>query len=166
MGGFFVPCLVLYLTGMKELTQYLLALLAKREYTVKQLREKAEKKFPELSVEEQKESIGWLKEKNYVSDERFTESFIRQAIRKGDGPMKIQQKLTQKGVSKDIVTGYLSQVEADDQYKSALEAGQKKYPSIAQKEPDVFQQRIKLTRFLVGRGFGYDVIQRVVDNIM
>lgn len=86
-------------------------LLARREHSLHELRHKLRRRFPDqqlLELELQK-----LADENLQSDDRFTESFVRQRSGRGYGPVRIRQELREKGVSDSALTMAFEQTEVD-----------------------------------------------------
>lgn len=99
------------------------------------------KGFPQ---EEIAQTIEYLRERSFVNDSAFAESYIQSRIRRGDGPLKIKQLLFQKGIASGEAETLLRQ----------------QYPAEAQvlRIKDLIRQkssldRNKLMRFLASRGF-------------
>jgi regulatory protein len=142
-------------------------LLGRREYSVSKLREKLQKLFPEKS-EEFSSLIEEFIERDWVSDTRFSEAFIRDQIIKKNGPQKIKQKLRQQGIDDDLITTCLLSVYSrDEQLQLAETWGHKKFEELTRRRPQdsemVRQQKVK--NFLVGRGFDFDVVVEVGQNL-
>ena len=70
-------------------------LLSRREHSQLELRKKlVAKGFADDEVDE---LLLRLHEENLQSDERYAESYVRQRVDKGYGPIRIRQELRQKG---------------------------------------------------------------------
>ncbi len=102
-------------------------------------------------------AIDYLREKNYVNDTRFAELFSQELIqRKQLGPMKVKEKLFQRGVSTDIINDILSNYDHEKQLENCRYHFQKKFKSKRLLESK--EERSKAIRYLQGKGFGWDVI--------
>jgi len=149
----------------KNPRDYALWLLSCREYTVKKLRDKCLEKFPdELEVIES--LIKLFVQKEYLSDSRFAENFIRAQVRQGQGRQKIFMKLLEKGVPKEVIDQTLDlQLETEDVLGPATKLMNKKSVQIKKRYPDLndYEHRQKLTAYLAGRGYGYDVIKECLS---
>ncbi|MDD4121785.1 MAG: regulatory protein RecX [Eubacteriales bacterium] len=62
-----------------------------------------------FSKQEIDEELMYLKELHYVDDERYCESHIRYAMRKGRGALRIRYELKEKGVDEALIQQTLRQ---------------------------------------------------------
>jgi len=133
--------------------------LARREHSRTELFNKLLRKYPELeshlsAVLEQLELDGLL------SDERFTEAYIRYRRNRGFGPLLIRQELRGKGVSNSLLEAHLESGESVWQ-ESLIALVQRKSRGQEDFEKDV-KARQKLFRFCLSRGFSADQIGRAL----
>lgn len=127
-------------------------LLSLREHGRKELAYKLSQKFPEAEkvpglvtdILEKCEQEGWL------SDERYIEAYVRQALEKGHGPFKIQQNLQMRTERDDLVQAYLS-MEDSEWAEIAKQVLLKKYGETT--KPKARNEQAKRMRFLQSRGF-------------
>ncbi|NCP67738.1 regulatory protein RecX [Candidatus Peregrinibacteria bacterium] len=148
-----------------SLKDYALWLLGAREYSVARLRQKCTEKYPE-QLEEIEILINNFVQNKFLDDERFCEVMIRSEIRKGNGKSKILQKLMQKGVSSDLAkTQCDALIENTDLFDPAWTLAEKKKIQIDRKYPDLsdFEKKQKVTQYLAGRGYSFDLIKEVLD---
>ena len=96
-----------------------------------------------------------LLSKRQQSDERYAEERARSLSRKY-GAVKIRQDLKARGVAEDIV----DRVSAEGEFDRAKTILARKYrePATTRKE------RAKRMRFLLGRGFSYEVIRGALSS--
>ena len=80
-------------------------LLAMREHSVLELTEKLLKRSESCDVVYG--VIDALVANKLLSDERFTESYVRSRQNKGFGPIKIRHKLRKKGIKNNMVDDYI-----------------------------------------------------------
>ena len=99
-----------------------------------------------------------LEEKNYLSDERFAESFIRYRAQRGQGLIKIKNELRQRGVDTALVNLALRRANID-WFSLVSEQREKKF---GKHIPDDFKEKARQMRFLAGRGFDSELIRQVV----
>ena len=99
----------------------------------------------------------------FVDDSRYAAAFAREKARlSGWGPVKISFALTAKGISRAVVSEALKEVdpdEADNRMVSVLEA---RYRAL-KGDP---QKKFKLIKFGLTRGYEYEKIAPVVDEIL
>ena len=143
----------------KSLRQRALEYLGKREYSYVELGQKlktylAEDEDFELitAILEDFKTRGWL------SDARFTEQIVHARSHKF-GASKIANELREKGVSQDLIESAIEQVK-ENELDNAFEIWRKKF----KKSPDSREEWAKQARFLQSRGFGFDVIKKVLNS--
>ena len=95
-----------------------------------------------------------LLEKKYLSDERFTEVYIRSRCIRGFGPIKIKAELKSRGVSNHLIQDYLDP-SAAIWFDNAKIEYQKKYVETSIKDYKAWAKR---ARFLQSRGFNMEQI--------
>ena len=134
-------------------------LLSRREHSAQELSQKLQKKgFAENDVEL---VIIRLQDENLQSDDRFTESFVNERIRRGHGPIKIMHELRQKGVAEYLVENYVN-IEEDHWLNIVQLQYQKKYANMKVRD---YAEWSKRARFLQGRGFTSTQIRLAIDSI-
>lgn len=130
--------------------------LAIREHSQLELRQKLLRKdFP---LELINEVLNQLHAENLQSDARFTESFIRSRINKGQGYLRIRYELQQLGISAALLNEYLDENDAQWQ-QLAQQVRKKKFGTALPRDP---KQKAKQIRFLQYRGFSATQIQRAL----
>ena len=97
-----------------------------------------------------------LQAKGFINEERVIESVLHRRSAKL-GTARIKQELQGKGLDPEAVTEALAGLRATEQTR-ALEVWRKKFGA----PPVDAQAAAKQMRFLASRGFGGDVIRRVV----
>ena len=138
-----------------------LELLSLREHGSGELRTKLlQKGYEKAHIAE---VIEYLKEKNYLNDERFADLYSQELIqRKQLGPMKVKEKLFHRGIASQVINSILLNYDRDIQIENCRYHVEKKY-----KSKTIFETReekAKAIRFLQGKGFSWDVIKAVMDN--
>lgn len=133
--------------------------LARREHSRTELFDKLLRKYPEQEtllspVLDQLEHDGLL------SDERFTEAYIRYRRNRGFGPLLIRQELRGKGVSNSLLELHLNCGESVWR-ESLLALVQRKCRGLLGIDKDI-KARQKLFRFCLSRGFSADQIGRAL----
>jgi regulatory protein len=131
-----------------EMRAFAYRLLGRREYSLHELEQRLRQKWPEAA--EIGELVEALAGENLVSDERFTESFVRSRIARHQGPRKIQAELRGKGVSEHLVAKELDR-QAGAWTDLARDWLRRQHPG----ELD-FAARQKYYRRLCNRGFTHD----------
>jgi regulatory protein len=131
--------------------------LSHREYSVKELTNKLSN-YAE-NTEELEQTIRWLLDNNYLSDSRYIESFISTKSKKY-GLLKLKYLLEQKLDNKYLIKDKLNEFDLDE-VSTAITLWQKKYGL----NIDNQEYRQKAIRWLLNKGFGYDVIQQAIKRI-
>lgn len=141
--------------------QYGLFLLGRRDRSVGSLQKKMKDKGHDS--DEIKKAINWLKEKKFLDDERFTKNFIRQKMSaKPVGKQLLKFKLKSEFVPIEIIEKTLEEIDEIIEYKEALELSQKWLEKKSSQDKNIWG---KLGQHLVGRGYDYDIIKRVVEEL-
>lgn len=94
-----------------------------------------------------------------IDDHRFAESFIRGKVSAGWGTVRIELELERRGVDASEVPGWPEDFIEDDEETRAWALVERR--SVPSKNPYE-----KTVRFLVGRGFTYDVAKRCAARLM
>ncbi len=137
-------------------------LLARREHSALELREKLLKRF---GRDEGDVDIGAvlnrLAEQGLQSDERFTEAFITSRERQGKGPLRIEQELRQKGVRDGLIFQYLD--ESDECWLNlAQEVRSKRFGDGPIQTP---REKARQMRFLQYRGFSHEQVREAIASV-
>ena len=145
----------------QEALQKLSALCARAEHSSGEMLEKMRRwQLPEDARERM---LDRLIDEKFVDDERFARLFVREKIRFDRwGRRKIEQALYQKGVASDISRRVLDEVD-DESYVAELKKLIAAKRRSVQAESD-YELRAKLTKYALGRGFGYNVIRQCIDG--
>ncbi len=133
-----------------------LNLLAQREQTALELKQKLGRRFPEYAPLLDG-VIERLQEQGLQNDGRMAEAYLRYRVQRGQGPMKIRSEMIQKGLTGcDIDTAFRRQ--APDWIALATAALQKRFGAVDESERLDRKERAKRSRFLQQRGFHYEQI--------
>ncbi len=131
--------------------------------TEKQVRDKLNLKgYDEEAITK---AIDFLKEYNFLDDKDYANKFVKDKLR-CQGSNKIRYSLMQKGVSKDVIEEELSGIDKENEKENALVLAQKKVNNLRKTESDIYKISNKLYRFLLSKGYGYDIIKDVVKEAM
>lgn len=112
------------------------------------------------------EVLDILEKEEYLNDKVYCEIFIEDKKKlNGYGKNKIKSLLIQKGISKNIFGDFLNEFEYDEEFDNALKMGIKKLELLSNEE-DNFKKKQKIINYLTYRGFGFDVINDVLKEIL
>ena len=153
----------------KEITEQeaylqLAALCAQAEHCQQEMRDKM--KRWELDETAQNRIVARLVKERYIDDERYARAFIKDKIRYNKwGRRKVQQALWLKHIDADIQQRVLDEID-EKEYLDVLRPLLKQKRKSIKAESD-YELNQKLVRFVLGRGFGFDIIRQClkVDDI-
>jgi regulatory protein len=135
-------------------------LLARRPYSTAEVRRYLEKNKTVLPIIE--EVLSRLAQLGYIDDRAFAAYWVENRERfRPRGTQALQHELRQKGITDDIISEALENVDRTD---SAYRAAQERVHRLRGLSPQEF--KTKLGAFLVRRGFGYDIVREVVDRLI
>ena len=120
----------------------------------------------ELNETETNSIINKLKEDDFLNEERFALAFVRDKSRlSGWGPRKITYALKNRRVSEKAISIAVSQLDKESERKNLEKILATKARSL-KKDDAKDVRKAKLIRFALSRGFGYDKILGVVNQII
>jgi len=121
--------------------------LARREHSRRELQQKLRKRFDDEDLIG--EQLDRLAEENLQSDARFAESYARQRVGRGFGPLRVRQAMRDKGLSDSEIDLALQENDFD-WYSLAREVYRKKY---GEAPPQDLKEKARRSRFMQYRGF-------------
>jgi regulatory protein len=99
-----------------------------------------------------------FKKRGWLSDARFTEQMVH-ARKAKFGSAKVANELREKGVADDLIANAIEKLK-ETELDNALAIWRKKY----QAGPQNREEWAKQARFLQSRGFGFDLIKKVLNS--
>ncbi|MEM9253886.1 MAG: regulatory protein RecX [Pseudomonadota bacterium] len=133
-------------------------LLARREHSRSELALKLGRRFSDEKVVQ--EQIRRLADECLQSDRRFAESFVRQRVERGCGPLRITRELRQRGVDQWDIDGALTDATIDWAGR-AVQVVKRKFGG---GKPLDVRERARWQRFLEYRGFSSEHYRRFMDE--
>jgi len=133
-------------------------MLAGREHSRHEIKNKLLNKGHDLAAIE--EVIEQCIQDKYLSETRFTETFVSSKINRGTGPIKIKMELQQRGVDESLIDEYLD-FNKPEWFEHAVEVRCKRF---GKQLPYDINDKAKQIRFLQQRGFTQAQIMSVLDN--
>lgn len=112
-----------------------------------------------------KRTINFLREYNLLNDTNYAKMYVKDRSR-NQGKNKIKYTLIQKGIDENIIEEELNKIDKDEIKEVAYEMALKKYRVLSKRENDNYKLTQKLYRFLMGKGYDYDLIKDVVKSIV
>ncbi|MFH5883073.1 regulatory protein RecX [Halalkalibaculum sp. DA3122] len=151
--------------GRHAVKSYCMRMLARRDYSRKELFQKvAKKEHPPGIIHA---VLDELEEKGYVNDRTFAEKYASDKSRLNNwGPAKITSKLYQKGISKHVAQESVEKAfEGIDLQQVFLELVNKKSRRFLREE-DPWKRKKKIFDYLHRKGYRSDHIFKYLDMLM
>jgi len=102
---------------------------------------------------------------NFLSEERFAEAYTSGKVNiKHWGKIKIRQYLKQKAISEYSIKKALEGIEDKVYFGNLRRLTEQKYHTL--KGPDDYQKKVKLYRYLSGKGYETEYVREVVDELL
>lgn len=108
-------------------------------------------------------AVGRIQELGYLDDRDFADRWVesRQQHRPRSARM-LSRELAQKGVDRDIIEQTIDEAGIDE-FSDAVALAQRKWPSWRNLDQPTRERR--LSGFLARRGYGFDIIRRVLEAL-
>ena len=147
---------------VSKVTDRLRNLCSRREYCSSDILKKASDAL-DGDKDAAEQVLNILLSEKYVDDLRYASAYAREkAMISGWGETKIRYMLSAKRISRDLITQALAEIDedkADSRLKKLLENKARTLKA----DPQI---RLKLLRFALGRGYQYDDVVRVLQDIL
>lgn len=140
-----------------KLKMYCIWLLSKRSYGRNELGKKLS--VYAQNIEDVEKLLDEMEEYKYIDDNQYASSLLKSEVSKGRGKAKIAQVFKNKGVDIAKIDEELSGI---NWFKQALEIKIKKFGAKVETDQKL---KAKQIRYLQYRGFGFDVIMKVVGHV-
>lgn len=140
-----------------EIRDIAIRYLSRREYAIEELRQKLVHRGADDLLTQQ--VVSDLADQGLVSDQRFTEMYVRSRLRRLFGPLKIRAELRARGVSDHIISEELPGDQSvwfdlATQWASRRHRGELDYAG-----------RARVHRSLMNRGFTHEQANVALDSI-
>lgn len=118
----------------------------------------------EISAEDQKKIIAYLKEEKFLDEERFCKAFVRDKSRFNKwGQYKIRFELKKKNIPDSIIREAINEIDPKETQEQLSSLLRQKLKST--KGKNEFEIKQKLIKFAVGRGFSMDDANQIVSKL-
>jgi regulatory protein len=145
-------------TKQNEALKYALRLIAKRDTTESEMRDRLQKKgFSEKDINE---TIQYLKQKGFIDDSKFIKSAEKIAEDKFLGEMGLRNYLSRKGIDRELLIN-LPQL---DEFSIAKRLLERKKHFLKDSAPD--KKKAKIAGFLLRRGFSWDTVNKCLKEVL
>lgn len=146
----------------KKANNYAMMLLSYRPRSQKEIKDKMKQKGYDSEVIDK--TLQLLKEYNYINDEDFAKEYIKLKSKKY-GSKRIKIELSRKGIKEEIINDVLhEEIDYDSEYNIALEHAEKKIRAYKGDERDAVYR--KLGSYLQRRGFSYDIVSKILRELV
>ena len=136
-----------------------------RPRTEREIRDYLYKKIARThwSRDDAEKVIQELKEERLIDDKKFVDLFIRdRTVLKPKGKKILIKELKQKGIVDELIEKYFSENDIDEEFL-ASKILEKRWPRF--KSLDSRKRFEKSARFLMSRGFNYDLIKKIIRQL-
>ncbi|MBK9247336.1 MAG: regulatory protein RecX [Ignavibacteria bacterium] len=119
-----------------------------------------------FSQQEQDLAIQYLTEFNYLDDAEYSRMFVKDfLLRKPSSASRVKMELRKRGITELQALEAIEQFfPKDDTFTLAVKAAEKKIRSVKHKPHE--KQRMALIGYLQRQGFTWDIIKRVLDEML
>jgi len=102
---------------------------------------------------------------NFLNEERFAQAFASGKFRiKGWGKIKIKAELKSRRISNYSINVALNAIDSDEYRNTIYRLANTKAKLV--KAKSLFDKKIKVTRYLTGKGFELDLVQEVLNEVL
>jgi regulatory protein len=141
---------------------YAVALLARRDYSTRELRSKLkERGYLEHAIEP---VLIDLEETRKLDDARYGANVVASRSRRAQGPARIRQELKRKGVASETIEQAIAGGEGEQVPDFAQLARQARVRKFGPELPTDRKEKARQARFLQYRGFSTDHIRAALDG--
>lgn len=117
-----------------------------------------------LTTTEVETILSNLVEENYLSEERFAQSFARGKFRmKHWGRVKIRYELKQRQVSEYCIKKGMKEIDEDEYIATLAKLGEEKWKGL-KGEKNQFTKKRRLTDYLLQKGYERDLITQLIKE--
>lgn len=110
--------------------------------------------------------LDFLKEYKFIDDKILAKNMVKDKVNINKyGKNKIKQALYSKGIDSSTINTTLEcEISEEKEFENALYLGNKKYDKIKNEDKNKIYK--KLSSHLTYKGFGYDIVRKVINQIM
>lgn len=119
----------------------------------------------DFDIETINRTISFLKEYNFLNDIDYAKMYIKDKS-KSQGKNKIKYNLLKKGLNDTLIEQEISKINSEEEEETAYYLANKKYNILIKREKDNYKLSQKLYRFLVTRGYSYEIASKVIKKLL
>lgn len=146
---------------MNQALNYALRLLAKKDYTEAEIKQKFQKR--QIDKEEAENAILFLKDKDFINDKRYAQNYAK--IHSSRGNIRLKFELLKKGILEEDISSVLLRIGNSEQKGEALIVAQKWLDRKGKNYPDKNKLKQNLMSKLSRQGFSYEIIKEVISEL-
>ena len=140
-------------------------LLGRRQHSSSELRRKLWNKDYEQKLID--EVIEDLSKNGYIDDTEFIRVFVAEKSKtKNWSRKRIKSELIKRGLDSKLIDKILSEQYSESDYDNASTVAKKKVEVLTKRNLEKKELRTKLSTYLFSKGFDYELIKDVVDQIL
>jgi len=140
-------------------------LLGRRQHSTSELKRKLWNKDYDSKLID--EVIEDLNKKGFLDDEEFIREFVADKSKiKSWSTKRIRSELIKKGIALKLIYESLIDQPKEIEQENLLTLAQKKYDQLRKRNLEPKELKMKLTSFLILKGFEYDLVREVYDELM
>lgn len=140
---------------------YALWLLGRKPYAVLALRQRLESRG--YSPGEASDAVNYLIEVGYLDDQTYARDFVSTRAQAGNGPRKLSWEMKSRGISAEVADQALANLDLTELRAQALNIAKRRLGKKDRGDPKV---RISLLRYLLQRGYSYDLAEEVTAELL
>jgi len=140
-------------------------LLGRRQHSSSELRRKLWNKDYEQKLID--EVIEDLSKNGYLDDNEFIREFVAEKSKtKNWSRKKIKSELIKRALNQNLIDKAFGEQPDESDFDNAMNVAKKKFELLSKRNLEPKELRNKLSSFLFSKGFDYDLIKTVVNQIL
>jgi len=115
-----------------------------------------------VTESDQLKIIRYLKEEKYLDEKRFAFAYVKDKFRYNKwGKIKIRLELHQKRIQKELIEVALETIDLEEYKEMIIRLAKEKEKKLTYRNE--YERKGKLYRYLVGKGFEMEVINKLLE---
>lgn len=111
------------------------------------------------------ETVARVSDLGYLDDAGYARDYVHRRFQtKGYGPRRLASDLKRRGVPRELIDAALTDLEDDALLAEARRHAAKRWTRLSG-QVDPHKRRKKISDFLVRRGYDYDLVHRVIEEL-
>jgi regulatory protein len=140
-------------------------LLGRRQHSSSELKRKLWNKDYEQKLID--EVIEDLIKKGYIDDNEFIRAFVAEKTKITNWSRKrVKSELIKRGLSPNLIDKILNEKATQSDFDNAMNVAKKKFEVLSKRNLESKELRNKISTYLFSKGFDYELIKKVVNQIL